>query len=167
MICNESAFSNFDFLGLVDFIHTETFYSIKRLLPGDLKVLYSGPGSGVIPLDENPFLSNFEPKPHETKGGMILTNYLTFNCIEDPEDCIRLEWICEFCEQVRVRVLIAFVDKNADNKLYPDIMTVEKSFSYYLAFNKIAKKVAVELCDHYCSTPSFKPCDKVLRKGLV
>ena len=91
---------SFDSPGLVDFIHTETFYSVKRLLPGDLKLLYSGPGSGQIPLDENPFLSNFEPRPHETKGGMILTNYLTFNCVEDPEDSIRLEWTCEFCEQV-------------------------------------------------------------------
>ena len=91
---------SFDSPGLVDFIHTETFYSVTRRLPGDLKLLYSGPGSGQIPLDENPFLSNFEPRPHKTKGGMILTNYLTFNCVEDPEDSIRLEWTCEFCEQV-------------------------------------------------------------------
>jgi hypothetical protein len=73
------------FSGLVDFIHTETFYNIKRLLPGDLKILYSGPGSGQIPLDENPFSSGFNPKPNETKGGMSLTEYLTYNCIDDEE----------------------------------------------------------------------------------
>jgi hypothetical protein len=24
---------------------------------------------------------------------------LTYNCIDDPEDSIRLEWICDVCEE--------------------------------------------------------------------
>ncbi len=58
--------------GLVDFIHTETFYSMRRLLPGDLKILYSGPGSGQIPVDRNPFSAEFEPRLNYTKGGVDL-----------------------------------------------------------------------------------------------
>ena len=92
----ENTFSTF--LGLVDFIHTETFYSMKRLLPGDLKILYSGPGSGQVSVDKNPFADDaFELKLNETKGGIGLTEYLTYNCIDDPDDSIRLEWICDVC----------------------------------------------------------------------
>lgn len=28
-----------------------------------------------------------------------MTEYLTYNCIDDPDDLIRLEWICEFCDE--------------------------------------------------------------------
>ena len=53
--------------------------------------------SGQVPFDENPFSSVFDPKENETKGGIRLTQYLTYNCIDDPEDLIRLESVCEFC----------------------------------------------------------------------
>ena len=33
--------------GLMDFIHTEILYSIRRLLPGDLKISYCGPQNGL------------------------------------------------------------------------------------------------------------------------
>ena len=32
--------------GLMDFIHTEIMYSIRRLLPGDLKIAFCGPQNG-------------------------------------------------------------------------------------------------------------------------
>jgi hypothetical protein len=89
--------------GLVDFIHTETHYSVKRLLPGDLKILYSGPDvildeEEVKDFEDNPFEATFAPKANEKHGGVDLTSYLTFNCLLDDE-IVRLEWTCEMCGQ--------------------------------------------------------------------
>jgi len=85
--------------GLVDFIHTETHYSIRRLLPGDLKILYTGPDfseEDPISSEENPFDSTFMPKANEKHGGTDFTGYLTCNCLIDDE-IVRLEWTCQLC----------------------------------------------------------------------
>ena len=72
--------------GLVDFIHSETLFSMRRLLPADIKVLYVGEGLGALVIGEvNPFGDSptDEAMPHEKKGGLRLNEYLTYNCLEN------------------------------------------------------------------------------------
>ncbi len=89
--------------GLMNFIHTEVVFSVKRLLPGDLKVMYYGLDRGLdVEVDENPFGDQEEVRPNETKGGLMLNDYLTYNCLENTGDqllatCIKYE--CDICEE--------------------------------------------------------------------
>ena len=69
--------------GLVDFIHSETLFSVRRLLPADIKTLYVGEGIGAVTVgDVNPF-GAAAVEPHEKKGGLRLNEYLTYNCLEN------------------------------------------------------------------------------------
>jgi hypothetical protein len=74
--------------GLVEFIHNKTVFSMKRLLAGDLKVLYVGPGRNMDIMDGNPFdpAGGKDVKPHARKGGVRLTPNVTFNCLVGPKD---------------------------------------------------------------------------------
>ena len=87
--------------GLLDFLHTEVMFSIRRLLPGDLKVAFSGPGNGQdVEIDENPF--RHEIKPNETKGGMSLSDYFTYNSLvntaEDYQENL-VQYDCDICQE--------------------------------------------------------------------
>ena len=93
--------------GLIEFMHSESLFSLRRLLPGDLKVIYSHqiPNSNSqISSDENPFDfdNNFEIKNNENKGGCYLSDYLTYNCLENTMEengayCLR--WQCPICDE--------------------------------------------------------------------
>ena len=53
--------------GLMELIHTEILCSVRRLLPGDLKVAFVGPGQGQnFEIDENVFGDKIEN--NDTKG---------------------------------------------------------------------------------------------------
>jgi len=77
----------------------------KRVLPGDVKILYLGESAGKLKVKENPFRSelddrHFRVKANEKKGGLHLTEWLTFGCLaardnEKEEYC--LEWVCPIC----------------------------------------------------------------------
>jgi hypothetical protein len=88
--------------GLVDFIHSETLFSIRRLLPADIKTLYVGEGLGQSDVgDVNPF-GEREVMQHEKKGGMRLTDYLTYNCLENQVNempMLAVNWTCPRCER--------------------------------------------------------------------
>ena len=58
--------------GLVEFIHSESLMSMRRLMPGDLKVIYNRKPITEISNDTNPFPSNqkVDPKPDNEKGGI-------------------------------------------------------------------------------------------------
>ncbi len=61
-------------------IHTEILCSVRRLLPGDLKIAFVGPGQGqTFDIDDNVFGEKIEL--NDTKGGVNLNDYLTFNCL--------------------------------------------------------------------------------------
>ena len=63
---------------LTDFMNTSIPYSIKRLLPADLKSIYVFEGNGEL-IDPNPFDPEFQCVPHEKKGGVRLTKSITYN----------------------------------------------------------------------------------------
>jgi hypothetical protein len=64
---------------LPQFMHTEIVYTLQRLLPADLKVMYVGPGRNEDIVTPNPFCSDWECTPHPEKGGVRVTRYITFN----------------------------------------------------------------------------------------
>jgi len=64
---------------LPQFMHTEIVYTLRRLLPADLKVMYVGPGENEDVITPNPFCSDWECTPHPDKGGVRVTPYITFN----------------------------------------------------------------------------------------
>jgi hypothetical protein len=89
--------------GLVDFVHTETLFSMRRLLPGDLKIAFVGPEQGQeVSVDENPFGN--EVQINQTRGGFLLNESLTYNCLVNTGDelvsnCIQFE--CPVCKEVK------------------------------------------------------------------
>lgn len=59
---------------------TEVCYTIKRLLPADLKNTFVGTGEDMTfpDVDPNPFDKEFKCYPHDKKGGIWLTEHLVF-----------------------------------------------------------------------------------------
>lgn len=67
-LCNE----------LIEFMNSSVPYTLKRLLPADLKVMYVFGGNDEL-VEPNPFDPESECTPHEKKGGIRLTKFLTYN----------------------------------------------------------------------------------------
>ncbi|XP_014214500.1 probable ATP-dependent RNA helicase DHX34 [Copidosoma floridanum] len=91
--------------GLVDFMHTSVPYTIKRLLAADLKNIYVGKEENSAVLQPNPFSVDFECVPHEKKGGMRASKYITFNCLVESDwsdkvacEMLEMEWTCNICD---------------------------------------------------------------------
>eukprot|EP00092_Neocalanus_flemingeri_P025076 GFUD01027192.1.p1 GENE.GFUD01027192.1~~GFUD01027192.1.p1 ORF type:complete len:1156 (+),score=356.79 GFUD01027192.1:283-3750(+) len=86
--------------GLVEFLHNDTVFSIKRLLPADLKELYVGPGGNTDSAEgeENPFSSQ-QPVAHGKKGGVRLTKNITYSCLVEDRGMDTMLWSCPVCEQ--------------------------------------------------------------------
>ncbi|CAH2087005.1 unnamed protein product [Euphydryas editha] len=87
------------------YINSDIYYTIKRCLPGDLKVMYVGPDEVHPTIDPNPFEQGFECRPHEKKGGVYVTDNIVFNCVVDTdwsyksyEETYSLPWTCPDCE---------------------------------------------------------------------
>lgn len=60
-------------------MHTTVPYTLKRLLPADLKIIYVGNGKNNILIDPNPFQSDFIITPNSVKGGVHVSNIITYN----------------------------------------------------------------------------------------
>jgi len=60
-------------------MHTMIPYTIKRLLPADLKMIYVGNGCNDMSIEPNPFQSDFKSIPNTIKGGVFVTNSVTYN----------------------------------------------------------------------------------------
>ena len=89
--------------GLVEFIHSESLMSMRRLMPGDLKVIYNRKPITEISADTNPFPSypRVDPKPDNEKGGTQLNDYILYNCLENEANVFSrlsvVEWTCPVC----------------------------------------------------------------------
>ncbi|XP_066590433.1 probable ATP-dependent RNA helicase DHX34 [Prorops nasuta] len=89
---------------LIQYMHTTVPYTIKRLLPADLKTIYVGRGENNSLINPNPFQSDFQYIPNEKKGGVLLTNNITYRCLKDSEWSEKLfsemagnAWNCPNC----------------------------------------------------------------------
>ncbi|XP_013140316.1 PREDICTED: probable ATP-dependent RNA helicase DHX34 [Papilio polytes] len=86
------------------YMNSDVCYTIKRLLPGDLKVLYAGAEVHAT-VDPNPFEQGFECRPHEKKGGVYVTDNVVYNCVVDTDwsynsyqEIYGMPWTCPDCE---------------------------------------------------------------------
>ncbi|KAG6801736.1 ATP-dependent RNA helicase DHX34 [Apis mellifera caucasica] len=89
---------------LIEYMHTTVPYTLKRLLPADLKIIYVGNGKNNILVDPNPFQSDFVITPNSVKGGVRVSNIITYNCIQETEwseqlsiQILKTEWHCQNC----------------------------------------------------------------------
>jgi len=83
--------------GLVEFLHNDTVFSVKRLLPADLKELYVGPGMNHLSVEENPF--SMDVVPHDKKGGVRLSDNITYGCLVEEKVIDTMLWSCPVCDQ--------------------------------------------------------------------
>lgn len=65
--------------GLIQFMHTTVPYTLKRLLPADLKTIYVGRGGNNVEVKPNPFQMDFQAEENNVKGGVRLTNNINYN----------------------------------------------------------------------------------------
>ena len=75
-------FSEFEYTltqELIEYMHTVVPYTLKRLLPADLKTIYVESSENNISIDPNPFQSDFVAIPNVIKGGVHVTNTITYN----------------------------------------------------------------------------------------
>lgn len=64
---------------LIEYMHTTVPYIIKRLLPADLKMIYVGSGNNDTCIEPNPFEADFKSVSNVTKGGVYVTDSITYN----------------------------------------------------------------------------------------
>uniref|UniRef100_A0A3Q3FXM9 DEAH (Asp-Glu-Ala-His) box polypeptide 34 n=1 Tax=Labrus bergylta TaxID=56723 RepID=A0A3Q3FXM9_9LABR len=93
--------------GLVRFLlYTEVTYSLRRLAAFQIQNLYIGPrpGSEQSPTkapDLNPLFPGVEAKPDPIKGGLRVTSFFTYNCLDSKDlysECLRTFWSCPNCD---------------------------------------------------------------------
>ncbi|XP_076640084.1 putative ATP-dependent RNA helicase DHX34 [Colletes latitarsis] len=89
---------------LIEYMHTTIPYTLKRLLPADLKNMYVGCEENNTSINPNPFQPDFTVIPNSTKGGVRVTNIITYNCLRETEWSDKLsiemsetEWHCQNC----------------------------------------------------------------------
>jgi ATP-dependent RNA helicase DHX34 len=102
-------FSKFDDLerDLCKFMHSDINYTIKRLLPADLKTLYHGDTNNIehLILNPNPFCETFECIGNDVKGGVFVTENITYGCLNETdwshqiaEEIFNNEYECPGCK---------------------------------------------------------------------
>ena len=65
----------------------------------DIKNAYVGRGMGWFEDVENPFSPDVEPVMHPEKGGMILTENITYNCLAGDLSAVEESlWKCPICQ---------------------------------------------------------------------
>ncbi|XP_034943062.1 probable ATP-dependent RNA helicase DHX34 [Chelonus insularis] len=90
---------------LIEFMHTTVPYTIKRLLAADLKNIYVGEGYNDSIINPNPFQDDFPCVVNSIKGGVKLTNNITYNCLMENEwsdklivEMAETPWKCSKCD---------------------------------------------------------------------
>jgi len=81
-------------------------YSIKRLLPADLKTLYTRcPPSERLQMQTNPFAADFQLSVNSEKGGLNVSEHVVYGCLADLPWTLAMEaalqhqpWHCAQCD---------------------------------------------------------------------
>ncbi|XP_039961333.1 probable ATP-dependent RNA helicase DHX34 [Bactrocera tryoni] len=91
---------------LIDFISANVSYTIKRLLPADLKSLYTQQKvSNFEAFDVNPFAADYTVSHNEEKGGINVLENVVYGCLQEVQWTLAMEaemrqhtWICKTCD---------------------------------------------------------------------
>lgn len=91
---------------LAQFMNTDVVYTLKRLLPADLKTMYVRTDGDPITVDPNPFAVDFAVSANETNGGVWLTEHICYGCVHETDWSVQLadeicsmDWECSVCKQ--------------------------------------------------------------------
>ncbi|XP_069500655.1 probable ATP-dependent RNA helicase DHX34 [Ambystoma mexicanum] len=86
---------------LVDFMKIKCKYSIRRMAGLEMQNLYVGPQTNSSMPSLSGMFSSTEMKPDLIKGGHVMSNFLTYNCLTSEtdlySDCLRTFWTCPRC----------------------------------------------------------------------
>ncbi|KAH8274879.1 hypothetical protein KR044_002300 [Drosophila immigrans] len=92
---------------LLDFMSLDVPYTIKRLLPADLKTLYTHgtPPEQLLAMDTNPFAADFPHSVHDAKGGLNVSEHVVYGCLTELPWTLAMEavleqqpWHCVQCD---------------------------------------------------------------------
>uniref|UniRef100_A0A8D0GZI9 DExH-box helicase 34 n=1 Tax=Sphenodon punctatus TaxID=8508 RepID=A0A8D0GZI9_SPHPU len=87
--------------GLLEFMEPKVLYRLRRLAPLEQQNLYVGPqtvAAGAPGL--RGLFQGVEMVPDEVKGGYRLSDFLTYNCLDEGDlysECLRSFWTCPRC----------------------------------------------------------------------
>ncbi|XP_055878835.1 probable ATP-dependent RNA helicase DHX34 isoform X1 [Biomphalaria glabrata] len=97
---------------LTEFLNADFLYSIRRVLAAEMQRAYVGPGKvtdqGTAAMFDKILKVNSMGKEHPIKGGIQVTDYLTFNCLLDDASAsvwgeftqgMQRFWKCPLCGQ--------------------------------------------------------------------
>ncbi|KAH8387723.1 hypothetical protein KR093_009176 [Drosophila rubida] len=91
---------------LLDFMSLDVAYTIKRLLPADLKTLYTheAPPEQLLALPTNPFAADFKHSVHAEKGGLTVSEHVVYGCLAELPWTLAMDaalqqqpWQCAQC----------------------------------------------------------------------
>ncbi|BFY97868.1 hypothetical protein BsWGS_00907 [Bradybaena similaris] len=93
---------------LTEFLNSDVLYSLRRVHAAEMQRIYIGPGKDTtsIPMMSRLIRGDTEGKEHPVKGGVQVTDYLTFNCLLDEESAsvwgeftvgMQRHWKCPDC----------------------------------------------------------------------
>uniref|UniRef100_A0A1I8NLN9 ATP-dependent RNA helicase DHX34 n=1 Tax=Stomoxys calcitrans TaxID=35570 RepID=A0A1I8NLN9_STOCA len=91
---------------LIKLMSLNVAYTIKRLLPADLKNLYTHkPLENIHNCKRNPFANDFTLTPNTEKGGVNISENVVYNCLQDQQWTINMDkelgehtWTCKYCD---------------------------------------------------------------------
>ncbi|EDW26907.1 GL14529 [Drosophila persimilis] len=92
---------------LIDFMGLDVPYAVSRLLPADLKRLYTHqtPMPLLEKLQGNPFDIDYPPSPNMTKGGINVSENVVYGCVADQPWTLAMQaalqaraWQCSKCD---------------------------------------------------------------------
>ncbi|XP_018310380.1 probable ATP-dependent RNA helicase DHX34 isoform X2 [Mycetomoellerius zeteki] len=116
---------------LIEYMHTMIPYTIKRLLPADLKMIYVGNSCNDTSIEPNPFQPDFKSIPNVIKGGVFVTDSITYNCIKETNWSEQLiaemqetEWHCQNCD---LQAILSSIEKlqHQNSCKIADMITVD------------------------------------------
>ncbi|XP_007535713.1 probable ATP-dependent RNA helicase DHX34 [Erinaceus europaeus] len=86
---------------LLQFMASKVSYSLRRLTGLETQNLYVGPQTITTAPSLPGLFGSSSLSPHPTKGGYIVTDFLTYNCLTSDSDlysdCLRTFWTCPHC----------------------------------------------------------------------
>ncbi|XP_037725978.1 probable ATP-dependent RNA helicase DHX34 [Drosophila subpulchrella] len=92
---------------LLDFMALDVAYAIKRLLPADIKRLYSheAPSTRLMELKENPFARDYPMTANDEKGGLNVSEHVVYSCLAEQQWTMAMDaalraepWSCTRCD---------------------------------------------------------------------
>ncbi|XP_075158429.1 putative ATP-dependent RNA helicase DHX34 isoform X2 [Haematobia irritans] len=121
---------------LVKLMSINVAYTIKRLLPADLKTLYTHrPLENIQGCKINPFAKDFSPTPNTEKGGINICENVVFNCLQDQQWTLQMDkemceslWTCKYCDtEFEFNVIDKLIHKTTCNRSQKSTDTVMPS----------------------------------------